>query len=140
LSGSIIPILPKCRIDFTGIGLSTTQDVVLADSVDLLRWREVTVRTRVHSNLIGSGAGSIKIIAVPHSWSDEDPTVSFLESSLTTTATIDSAVSAPSLLSAALTTLALHGFADAIQIFARGSRSAPGAIRADLSIELQVKA
>ena len=139
MAGSIIQILPKCNLDFSALRTSTTEDVVLADHVDLVPWREVTVRTRVHSNAVAASAGNIQIMAVPQSWAPDDPGLTFLETTLAAAATIDSTVPVPSLFNTALATAAAHGFADGLRILARGSRSAAGTIRAELSIELEVK-
>ena len=112
------------------------------DRVDLLHWREVTLFTRVHQNLIAAGAGSIQIGAIAQSWTSEEPDRTFLGTEFMQ-ASFTSTLGAPGLLSNAL--VMRGGLATAAcmtamaRIIARGSRAAAGVLAAQITVEFSVK-
>ena len=77
MAGYIIPVVPKRSIAFGILEAGTTQDVILADRVDLLHWREVNLTVHVHQLAI-PGDGSIIIGAIAQSWTSAEPETTFL--------------------------------------------------------------
>jgi hypothetical protein len=140
MAGEILTIMPKRLVDFATLASGASVDITIAERFDILRWREVTLVARIHTNGIGSGAGSIFIAHQHESWTDEDPTLTFLETNPTLVGPISSSTAAPTVISSALTMLGTPAYADGARFFLRGNRAAAGTIRIELSLELDCNA
>src|SRR6266498_3972515 len=94
MPGYILPALPKRVVDFATLATGSTEDLILADRIPLLHWRELTLRMQISSHSLGPGGswvGRIKTMVSPQSWTQEDPGVQFLPTPMTIAATIDNA-------------------------------------------------
>jgi hypothetical protein len=139
MSGFVLPVLPKRVVDFTTL-VTGTEDLILADRVPLLHWRELTLRMQISDHSLSGGSGTIKIIVIPQSWTAEDPGVQFLSTSTTIAATLGSTTPNPAFLSAPLTTIGGGAVIAAMaRIVAQGNRLAAGAINATLSMAFSTK-
>ncbi len=144
MPGYILPALPKRVVDFATLATGSTEDLILADRIPLLHWRELTLRMQISSHSLGpggSGAGTIKIIVIPQSWTQEDPGVQFLSTSTTIAATIDNSTpTPPTFLTAPLVTIGSGPVIAAMaRIVAQGNRTATGALNATLAIDFSTK-
>jgi hypothetical protein len=142
MSGHIIPIVQKRKVDFATLANNATQDVILADRIDLVHWREVTMMVRVSEHTLNNGAGSITLSVLMQSWTAEDPSVVFL-GTLAQPADIVINSSSPLAPYYATISLPMTGDIDCMtamaRIIARGSRSNAGALTATFSIEFSAK-
>jgi hypothetical protein len=135
MSGQRLPILPKRLVDFATLAVGSQESVILADRVDLLYWRELTVLLRVHSHSLASGAGTIALVMRPQSWTPEDPGQPFLAAA-STLLTISSGTASPALLTCSVSTLLVPAM---VQIAVVGTRSNAGLLNANLSVEFSSK-
>ena len=144
MDGEIIQVVPKRNLDFTTLGVGDTQQVVLADRVDIVQWREVTMMVMVHNHSLANGAGTINIWATPESRSAEDPGLTFLYTSVTPGTLIDGSKPSPTYLTKALAGFnagfgGVINFGDMLRVMATGSRVAAGAITATISVNISGK-
>jgi hypothetical protein len=141
MSGQVIPVTPKRLVDFTGLATGT-QDFILADRVPIPSWREVTLLVRIHFHNIGSGVGTITIMAAPQSWTPEDPGLTFLTAPstgwtqippLTNTSPNPGYVTANFIMSGTNCTSAMT------RLIARGTRTTAGNLSAIISVAFSAK-
>jgi hypothetical protein len=132
-------LVPKRVLDFTGLSSGSTEDLILADRVELLHWREVTAQIRVSTHSLSSGAGTIAIRAAAQSWTEEDPTLAFFDDSNAWSVTITSATPSPAYLTFTIPTSGTACLGHMARFTARGNRTAAGALSAQLSLELSLK-
>jgi hypothetical protein len=134
VSGDVISLVPKRLVDFSMLPLGATQDLVLADRVDLRAWPGVTMLARVHSHTLGNGAGTIVIFALPIGHTFEDPGVNFVGSLVPPSqAVINSTTPSPGYLTSAALSIGPQA-----RIVARGTRAAAGSMQATVSVDLAV--
>lgn len=136
-----LPVLPKSVLNFATLPNPGTQEIVLADRVELLHWRELTLKVRVHSHtLTGSNTIAIKVWGM--SWTPEEPGFQFPVASTTNVVTLSSSTPNPGMLSLSIPTLGAFG-SGAIPGMARftalGSRASAGSMQAALTLELSTK-
>lgn len=132
-----IPVVPKRKVDFTNLVNGTTEDLVLAERVELVQWREVQLLVGVTDHTISGTYGTISILAIPESWSEEDPTISFLSSS-SYGVTIDNTTPSPAYLNTNLLMLGSDCVGTMARIVARGSKTSAGSQSANIVVELAV--
>ena len=139
MRAQVIPVVPERSLDFDNI--PGTQEVVLADMVDVLHWRELTLLVRVHQHSLSSGAGTIRITAQPQSWSGEDPGVTFVDTSalLPFLVVIDSNTPSPGYLSKGIQMFGVPAMTAMTRIVAKAERVAAGAMTATVSVDLAAK-
>lgn len=135
MAGFRIPVVSKRKVDFTSVSSGGTEDLVLADRVDITRWRSVTLLVAISDQ--STSAGSISILAIPQSWTEEDPGVSFLSTS-TFGVVIDGTTPAPAYLNSSLMMLGNGCMSAMARIVARGTKTGAGALSASVSVELAV--
>src|SRR5689334_17048766 len=116
MSRQILPTIPKRLLNFDGLEIGGSSNIVLAQEVELLHWRELTLMVQVHSHSLSSGAGSIYVAVVPMSRTIEDPSTAFLPSNFFLTAAIAAGVPSPTLLTLTLPTLGSGAIADMVYI------------------------
>ena len=133
MAGFVINAVPKRTVDFAQATAGVPQDVILADLVDILQWREATVLVKIHSCSVDVGAGYIAVGAYPQSVSAQDPAVEFLDRTTFPAIGIDSFTPSPYL------SFFVAPVAPMIRIVAQGNRAAAGALIATLSIDVSVK-
>src|SRR5438128_2129380 len=85
-------------LNFNGLPIGATQEVVLADRVDILNWLEITPMLRVHTHSLSGGVGSIVIGMYGQSLSAQDPGMFFLNKNIPLLITLDSSVPKPGYL------------------------------------------
>lgn len=140
MSGYTFPILAKRIVTFNGIPNGTTQDIVLADRIDLAQWQELTMLVRIHAHSLGSGAGRITVLALPQSVTSEEPGLMFVSSTAAGPAVaIDATTASPGFKTGFLRTTGQNCVGKTVRIIARGSRTAAGAMDATISVELSAK-
>jgi hypothetical protein len=141
MSGYVIPIAEKRFFDFTTLAAPNTQTIVLADRVDVMRWRELTLCVRVHDHSLAGGAGAIFVRASPQSFSREEPGTIFVDTtSIAAEIAIDSTTTQPALLLAPINvTGTTNCMSDLAYIHVSGTRSAAGPITATISVEISAK-
>lgn len=136
MAGMVMQVMMKRTLDFTNVLSGSTQDVVLAQGIDISQWREVSLLVRAHSTSFGAAVGSIAIYALQEGRTAEDPGVLFTSSAQTGTVTIDNSTTAPMYAVNALPS----NFGSMVKIVAQGKRVATGNnIRADISVDLSMK-
>jgi hypothetical protein len=136
-----LPIMPKRLIDFATLGTSATQDLLLADRVELLDWRQVTLHVRVHSHTL-TGSNTIAIRVYPQSWTPEEPGQQFPAFTTPTVVTIGSATPSPALLTIAIPTVGDYSsgaIASMARFTAFATRGGAGAMQASITLELMAK-
>ncbi len=79
MSGDIIRLVPKRVVDFSTLAIGSSQDLVLADRIDLTPWSDITMLARVHTHSLSNGAGSISILALPDGHTNEDPGLNWVQ-------------------------------------------------------------
>jgi hypothetical protein len=135
---NVVKCFPKKVIDFGASGAS--QEIILADRMSLLAWREATLQLRVHSHSLAGHLNSISVNAYGQSISAEDPGLTFLE-----TSSIASVLISPSTASGTLFNLdlgsdgSLYFAPPLVRITAAYTRADSGTIAATLSADLSLK-
>ena len=139
MAGRRLPILPKRLLDFSNIAVSGSgQTIVIADRIELLDWRELTLVLRVHSHNVAS-TNTIEIHLQNTSRSDEDPSLDFIGSQIASFPLITSSTPIPSLFEIAVPTTGMDCVADLARINARGTRNAAATISALVTLEFSTK-
>jgi len=131
-------VVPKLALDFTALA-SGTLEMVLADRIQLIPWRELELKVRVHSHNL-TGSNTITVNVYPQSWTDEEPGIQFVSSTVTASAQITASTLSPGELDVTIPTLASNAVAGMIRITAAGTRAGAGTMQAQLSIEVTGKA
>ena len=98
MAGYTISAVPKRTVDFAGLDAGLTQQLILADRVDLLQWREATMLVNVYSHSLASGAGTLRIIAFGQSISADDPSLDFIDSANVFAVTLNGSTPSPAYL------------------------------------------
>lgn len=140
MSAQVLPVIQKRLITFDTLSTSSQQELIIADRVDLLHWRELDLTLRVHSHTL-TGSNQIFINVVPQSVTLEDPDVSWLGVS-GTWFVIASSTPSPSFSIAGLRTTGFDQdgpIAALARITATGLRNNSGAMQANLSLEFSTK-
>jgi len=78
----IILLCPKRTVDYATLPSPGSQDVVVADRIDVARWRELSLVVKVFTHSLVSGAGTITIMTLPQSWTKRIPGSSSLAPAL----------------------------------------------------------
>jgi hypothetical protein len=133
-------VIPKRTLDFTSVSSGTGQaeEIVLAQSLDVSEWREVSLMVRTHSTSFGGAIGQIDIYAYLEGRTPEDPGILFATTAPLGTVTINSATVAPSYT---VNTIGANTGA-LVKIAAKGTRTGSNGtnlIKADVSIDLSLK-
>jgi hypothetical protein len=135
--------VPKRAFDFgNNIPVGATQSIVLADQVELLHWRELTMIVRVHSHSL-TGSNSISVTAWPQSTTPEDPNIVWLTSDKSNSVFIQASTPIPSMLTADLVTIGTdndpYTVANMVQILVQPFRAGVGSMQATISVEISAK-
>jgi hypothetical protein len=130
--------MPKRQIDFASLATSGTQEIILADRVELISWRELTLKIRVHNHTL-TGSNAITVTVYSQSWTDEDPGIQFVTSTAAATWAINSSTPVPGEWDLTIPTLGTNAVAGMARITAVGSRAGAGTMQAALSLEMSVK-
>lgn len=141
MSGILLSVVPKRVVDFSTLLAPgpASEDLILADRVEITPWREVTVRVRLHSLSMPANA-SIQVLVFPQSYTTEEPGLTFLANSSTDAAPFTTSTAAPTMVAVALPMLSGGPFASLARVVARGVRGATaGTIQAALSVDFAVK-
>jgi len=140
MAAAVLALMEKRVLDFSSLITGSSLDVVVAQRVEIWTWREVALKTRLHSNSIASGAGSIQIGWAPESWSEQEPDVAFIGvAGFTFLTAMDSTIVAPRTFVDSIPVLGSPACSDYVRLIARGTRSATGTIKAELSLEFDCK-
>jgi len=151
MSSARIPVVAKRKLDFTSLANGSTQDLLLADRQELTSWSYASLLVAISQHTLSNGAGTISILAIPQSFTDEDPaslflsTIAFAPEFLPNTTAptfgvqIDSNTPSPGYLNTNLPMLGANCVGAMVRIIARGTRTASaGTLQADVSVELAV--
>lgn len=139
MAGYLIPLISKRLVDFSTLAIGNSQTSVLADRVDTLHWREVTLRVRVHQHTLATASGTIIIGVLPQSWTSEEPNMAFLGPPVRESL-IDSGTPSPAFMVGDVPTFGDRAVLGPLaRIVAVGQRTQVGALRAILSLDFVVK-
>jgi hypothetical protein len=139
LRGRALPVLPKKFLDFSTLPVGGSQEVVLADRVELLHWRELTLKVRVHSHTM-TGSNNVAIAVYPQSWTWEDPGIQWLTSGTSTFAVIDASTPSPGLVNLVVPTLSgAQPIAAMARLTAFAQRAGAGTMRATITLQFSTK-
>src|SRR5580692_547163 len=72
----VMRIIPETPFTFDGLSIVHTQDIVVAQHVDISAFTEAELQIRVPSGTVTTGT-YIKVIVEPEGWTPEDPATSF---------------------------------------------------------------
>jgi hypothetical protein len=138
MAGAVIRVVPKRTLDFTPVAIGGTEEIVLAQGLDISQWREVSLMVRTHANSFTANLGTIDIYAYVEGRTSEDPGLLFAATTPLGTVTINSSTTAPSysIGSCGSNTGAM------LKIVAKGTRTSStgvNAMKADVSIDLSLK-
>jgi hypothetical protein len=133
MAGSVISAVRKRLINFASLGSGASQELVLADMVNVFGWRESTMLLRIHSHNIAAGAGTITIHARAQSVSAEDPGLEFVDRVTGASEVLNNLTPSPGLL------LMYPLITPLVHISAVGNRTAAGGLSATISIEFSLK-
>ena|SRR5258706_4662653 len=139
MSGYIIPLVAKRKVDYASLPNPGQQDVILADRVEVIHWRELTVRVQVFDHSLISNAGTITVMVIPMSWTEEEPNQPFLSSISAGDVIIQNNTLTPAFLTKNLTTNGADCMTAMARVVARGIRSAGGAMNATISVDFSAK-
>jgi len=139
MAGMVLRVVPKRTLDFTNVSsIGASQEIVLAQGIDVSDWREVSMMVRLHQNSIVSTVGKIELYAYMEGRTGEDPGILFTSANTLAVVTISNTVAAPMY---AVSSLGSNVGA-MIKIAARGTRTSSNAsnsIKADISVDLSMK-
>jgi hypothetical protein len=141
MAGVILPVIPKRFLDFATLAAGGTQEVILADRVELLHWRELTLKVRLHNHTL-TGTNTVAIRVWPQSWTPEDPGVAFLTAGGVVSTTLGAATPSPGLLTLTIPTvgaLASGAIGAMARFTALATRTGAGTMQAALTLELSSK-
>jgi hypothetical protein len=131
------PVLAKRLVDFSTLATPGGQEIVLVDRIELVRWRELSLKIRVHSHTL-TGTNTIAINVYPQSWTSEDPGMQFVAGVAATTSFGASSLS-PGEIDLTVPVLGTNNIAGMARITASGSRNGVGTMQATLSMEFSSK-
>jgi hypothetical protein len=133
MAGTIISAVRKRLYDFSGVASGTTQEIIVADQIDLLQWTQVAFLLQVHSS--NTFNGTMNVVIFGQSLSMDDPGLDFVDRSLSVSKLIDGTVSAK--------TYFVIPYLDTVPPMARvviqGNKTSVGALL-NATISLQVRA
>ena len=132
MGGSVIFAFEERAISLGSSAAS--QEVIIADRVDLLHWNEVTFQLRVHTHTLGGHGNSILIGAYPMTVSEDDPGVEFLDV-FQTIINLTSSTPIPAFFNVAN----LPSSPPLMRIVAMATRADSGTIGATISMDISVK-
>jgi len=139
MSGFIIPIVPKRVLDFSSVAVSSSQSVIIADRIDLLHWRGISLVLKVYSHTLTSGTGTIRFDVMPQSWTSDDPGMTFLASASAQSITIGSTTKNPDYLLADVNMSGPGCMSAMAQIVATCNRISVGSLTAQISVDFSVR-
>ena len=129
MAGSIIRVIPPRLLDFSAVSSGSSQEIVLADRIDISAWRQVGLLIRTHSNSIDGG--EIDINAYADTRAEEDPGILF-------TGPMVAASFAGGASNYRMTNLD-SSIGSMVKVAAKGTRSSSGSIAAIVSVDLSCK-
>jgi hypothetical protein len=135
MAGIVMQVVPKRTLDFNALNSGSTEDLVVAQGIDISQWRESSLMMRLHVSSVSAG-GTISIFAQVEGRTAEDPGILFFTSGQTLgLLTINSSLGAPY-----YTVNGLGSNVGAmIRVVARGNRTGAGTLNADVSVDLSLK-
>jgi hypothetical protein len=138
MAGVTFEAVPKRFVSYDGLDLGS-QEIILADKVEVLQWRKLTLLVKVYGHSLASGAGNIVIGAYPQTASVDDPNLEFIERTVLYGPTIDASVVAPAYFTTGLPVESLSCFGPLLRVVAFGTRLSPGAMSATVSVDVSAK-
>ena len=134
-----VPIVSVPEMVFSFPGLANgSQQLTVLERIDLLQWRELTLRVHVHSHTL-TGSNVISVALYPQSWTEEDPGLIFIDANSAGGTTILASATSPCFQVAAISTLGADGIAALGALRVTGTRASGGTIKATLSIDICAK-
>ena len=136
MAGTVIRVIPKRTLDFSSVTSGQSEEIILAQGIDVSEWREITLMVRTHATTFSGAIGNIQVYALLEGRTNEDPGILFVTTTALGTVTIDSTTVAPAYSVNGIPSNA----GSMIKIAAKGTRTAAGtSIKADVSIDLSLK-
>jgi hypothetical protein len=133
MAGYVTTAVLKRTVDFGGLAVGNSAELILADRIDLLSWTMRTMMLRVFSHSLAGGAGTLSIVALAQSISAHDPGTDFIDRLINPTSILLNG-STPS--PAYLTADVLNPM---VRVVAQASRTGVGALNAIIAVEFSVK-
>jgi hypothetical protein len=137
MSGRILPLVPKRLLDFSMIAVSSIEDVVLADRVDVPSWRQLNFRVNVYDRTCPGG--SISIMVYPRTWTAEEPGLVFVDSTNAWSQLINDGTPSPGFMEGTIPTVGTACIGHMARIIARGNRAGAATLKATISVEFSMK-
>ena len=139
MAGVVLQVVPKRVLDFSNLASGTTQDLVLAQGIDISQYSEVSLMVRVHDNSgtwPSLGTPKIEIFGQTDGRTFEDPGLLFAGSTLLGTATVASGTAQAAYFVNSLGS----NVGSMVRIVARGTRGgATNTVKATLSVDISAK-
>jgi hypothetical protein len=132
-----VVVLPERQFTFPGPDTGS-QQITIAERIDLLQWRELTLRVRVHSHTL-TGTNVIAVSVLPESRTEEDPGLMFVGSMAAATTTIGASLVAPAFVAVPILTLGANAVAALGRLQILATRTGAGTMKATLSIDICAK-
>jgi hypothetical protein len=137
MAGRVVPVIPARTLDFSGLSMNQSLDLVLLRGIDVSEWIAVALLVRASS--LDLAGGSVFVTAYLEGLTCEDPGVEFVQPAVGEGAIgvfIDSGTAVPFFTSLPL----FIPVGSALRIVARGSRTAAsGNVSATLSVDVSLK-
>lgn len=136
MAGIVMQIVPKRTLDFNNLANLTTEDIVLAQGIDVSQWREVSLMIRVHATTLTT-VGTITLFAQTEGRTAEDPGVLFFDSTLRGSQVLSNAQAVGFYTVNTVGT----NLGSMIRVVARGNRTTVGTtnMTVDVSVDLSLK-
>lgn len=133
MAGTSIPLWNKKSFNFNNLTAGTTETHVAVKAVASEKYREALLIIRAHTRDIVNASSKIEVIAFTTAPSPEDPSVDFVSTTASGTATIANGSTS------VVATVALANFGGFLRFNVMGTRVTSGNCTADLSAELVLK-
>jgi hypothetical protein len=134
----IILLCPKRTVDYATLPNLGSQDIVVADRIDVARWRELSLVVKVFSHSLASGAGTITIMTLPQSWTEEEPGQQFVGASVASVV-LNSGTPSPAYTVVGVALNGANCMTGMARVVARGDRSVAGPLNATIEVSFSAK-
>jgi hypothetical protein len=139
MTGYVIPCVPKRSVTFAMTN-GTSNEVILADRVELVHWREITMMFRVHSHTLGGTPNTIQLGVYAQTHSGDDPGLLFIDPESITTVSLNQNTPTGALLELPFqdwNNAPYH--APMLRVVAQATKTATGQLSAVITADISVK-
>jgi hypothetical protein len=133
MAGTTIPLWNKRSFNFNNLTAGTSESHVAVKAISVERYREGQLIVRAHTRDIVNASSMIEVVASTTAPSAEDPSVDYVFTTASGTATIDDGSTT------VVASANLSNFGGFLRISVMGTRISTGNCSAELSAELVLK-